>query len=54
MTAVLAFVIANKALLAALGVAILSEALPFLPGKAQGLAHGLIGLLKKVPADGAK
>lgn len=54
MSLVVAFVIANKALLAALGVAVLSEVMPFLPTKANGVAQMLVNLLKRVPADGGK
>ena len=47
MTIAIAFIIANKVLLAVLGVAVLSEALPFLPTKANGIAQLVLNLLKK-------
>jgi hypothetical protein len=47
---IVAFVLANKALIGAIAVAVLSEVAPFLPTKWNGLAQALVLALKKKPA----
>jgi hypothetical protein len=47
MSALVVFILANKALFAALGVAILSELAPFLPTRANGIVHMVVLMLSK-------
>jgi transposase len=49
MSVIIAWVLANKALFAAIFVAVLSEVAPFLPTNCNGIAQALVQALKKKP-----